>query len=80
MIVANADRLIDLLHEAKARSEGAEREQFLAEACGDDAALKQQIVSLLEADGADESDFLKQTHIIRPRVSPSEGPGDRIGR
>jgi serine/threonine protein kinase len=81
LIVANADRIIDLLHEAKARPTGAEREQFLAEACQDDSALREQIVSLLEADAAEgESDFLKITRIIRQDIAPTEKPGDRIGR
>jgi eukaryotic-like serine/threonine-protein kinase len=81
LIVANADRIIELLHEAKARPAGAERERLLAEACGDDAALKEQIVSLLKAD-ADEgkSDFLKNTLLIRPTLPVTEKPGDRIGR
>ena len=79
--MANADRIIDLLHEAKSCPEGAERERFLAEACGDDSALKEQIVSLLEADAKEgESDFLKFTRIVRPNVLPTEKPGDRIGR
>jgi len=79
--VANADRIIDLLHEARARSAGADREQFLAEACRGDAALKEQILSLLEADAAEsKSDFLKVTQIVRPSILPSEKAGDRIGR
>jgi eukaryotic-like serine/threonine-protein kinase len=81
LIVANADRIIDLFHEAKARPAGAEREQFLADACREDAALKEQILSLLEADANDGgSDFLKRTRIIRPSTLPSEKAGDRIGR
>ena len=81
MIVANADRIIELLHEAKARPSGAERDRFLAEACGDDAALREQIVSLLKSDADEgESDFLKITQIIRPTVPVTEKPGDRIGR
>jgi serine/threonine protein kinase len=80
LIVANADRIIDLLHEAKARPAGAERERFLAEACRDDAALNEQIVSLLEADADDRGSFLKLTQILRPTILPTEKPGDRIGR
>jgi len=81
LIVANADRIIDLLHEAKARPAGAERAQFLAKACGDDVALKEQIISLLEAEAKEgESDFLKIAAILRPTSPPSEKPGDRIGR
>jgi serine/threonine protein kinase len=81
LIVANADRIIELLHEAKARPAGAERERFLTAACGDDAALKEQIVSLLKAD-ADEgkSDFLKNTLLLRPSAPVTEKSGDRIGR
>jgi serine/threonine protein kinase/tetratricopeptide (TPR) repeat protein len=81
LIVANADQIIELLHEAKARPSGAERERFLDEACGNDSALKEQIVSLLKAD-ADEgkSDFLKNTLLLRPSAPVTEKPGDRIGR
>ncbi len=79
--MANADRIIELLHEAKARPAGAERERFLAEACQDDAALKEQIVSLLEADANDGgSDFLMRTPVLRQPILPTEKPGDRIGR
>jgi serine/threonine protein kinase/tetratricopeptide (TPR) repeat protein len=80
-IVANADQIIDILHEAKARPSGGERERFLEERCGDDAALKEQIVSLLEAgDDKSEPDFLKFSRIIRPECMPTERPGGRIGR
>jgi hypothetical protein len=79
--VANADRIIDLLHEAKARPEGAERDHLLAESCHDDPALKEQILSLLAADAADdESDFLRIGQILHSAIPPSEKPGDRIGR
>jgi len=79
--VANADRIIDLLHEAKAKPAGVERERFLAEACGDDTALKEQILSLLEADAEEgKSDFLKINQILRPTIPVTQKPGDRIGR
>ncbi|HXU78295.1 MAG TPA: serine/threonine protein kinase, partial [Methylomirabilota bacterium] len=79
--MASADRIIELLYQARARPAGAERERFLAEACGGDATLKDQIVSLLKAD-ADEgdSDFLKNTQLLRPTAPVTEKPGDRIGR
>src|SRR5438045_557464 len=81
MIVANADRIIELLHEAKARPAGAKRDQFLDEACRDDAALKEQVVSLLKADTEEgDSDFLKNTLLVRPTAPVTEKPGDRIGR
>ena len=78
--MANADQLIELFNEAKARSAGAERERFLAEACRDDTALKEQIVSLLEADADEnESDFLKHTQVVPPVTVCTEKPGDKIG-
>jgi serine/threonine protein kinase/WD40 repeat protein len=79
--VANADRIIDLLYEAKARPAGTDREQFLAEECGEDAALKEQVLSLLEADATEgDSHFLKNRRMAGPNAVPTERPGDRIGR
>src|SRR5829696_4266663 len=77
--MVSADRLIELFNEAKARPGGAERDLFLSEACRDQPALKQQVLSLLQAhEGA--GDFLKHTQLTPP-VSPlTEKPGDRIGR
>jgi hypothetical protein len=81
LIVANADRLIEILHEAKARHAGAERDRFVVEECQDDDALKEQIISLLEADAAEgDSDFLTNTPVIHQTILVTEGPGDRIGR
>jgi serine/threonine protein kinase len=81
LIVANADRIIELFHEAKSRPAGAVRDRFLAEVCGDDSTLKEQIDSLLKADADDgDSDFLKQIPLLRPVAPVSEKPGDRIGR
>jgi eukaryotic-like serine/threonine-protein kinase len=78
--VANADRIIELLHEAKAHPAGTERARFLNEACRDDAALKEQVVSLLEADADDGGAFLRNTLFVRPTAPVTEKPGDRIGR
>jgi serine/threonine protein kinase/WD40 repeat protein len=79
--VANADRIIDLLHEARSRTAGPLREQFLAEACGADAALKEQVHSLLEAEATEgDPNFLKIRRTVRPNAVPTEKPGDRIGR
>ena len=51
--MANADRIIDLLHEARLRPAGVERDRFLAEACMGDATLPEQVISLLEAEAGD---------------------------
>ena len=76
--MASADRLIEVFGEAKARPAGAERDRFLAEACRDEPALKEQVLVLLQAhDGA--GDFLKNP-IPSPAALPTEKPGDRIGR
>jgi serine/threonine protein kinase/Tfp pilus assembly protein PilF len=47
--MASADQLIEVFNLAKLRPPGPERDAFLAEACGDDAELKEQILSLLKA-------------------------------
>src|SRR6185436_11515398 len=81
LIVATADKLIELFNEAKAKPAGAERERFVAQACGRDSHLKEQVLSLLRAE-ADEgdSDFLKRTPLIRSTAFVTEKPGDKIGR
>src|SRR4030095_12541626 len=81
LIVATADKLIELFNEAKAKRAGTEREAFLSEACGSDSHLKEQVLSLLRAE-ADEgdSDFLKRTPLIRSTAFVTEKPGHRIGR
>lgn len=77
--MASADRLIEIFNGARTRPAGAEREQFLAEACRDDLELKNQVLSLLRAhEGA--GDFLNPTLYVSPVSSLTEKPGDRIGR
>jgi hypothetical protein len=79
--VANADQLIELFNEASARPAGAERERFLVEACRGNAALREQILSLLQADADEEQvDFLKHTFLTGQRAVITEKPGDKIGR
>jgi len=81
VIVASADQLIELFNEAKAKPIGAEREGFLAQVCGGDSELKNQILSLLKAeDDEGDSDFLRRTSLIRQTALLTEKPGDRIGR
>ena len=78
--MASADKLIGVFTEAKACSAGPERDRFLAEACGEDAELKEQVVSLLDADVEEgRTNFLKNTRATAvARIT--EKPGDRIGR
>ena len=78
--MANADRIIELLHEAKARPAGAERARFLDETCRNDPTLKEQVLSLLEADAGDSGSFLKNALLRPSRTLVTEKPGDRIGR
>ncbi len=77
--MASADRLIAIFNEAKARPPGAERDQFVADACLDDPELKDQAHSLLQA-YAGAGDFLKDTLVASPTDLIMEKPGDRIGR
>jgi serine/threonine protein kinase len=77
--MATADRLIDVFSEAKNRATKAERQHFVAEACVDDAELKQQILSLLEVHDR-AADFLQIAPLTSSSVLITEKPGDRIGR
>jgi serine/threonine protein kinase len=77
--MASADRLIEVFNEAKARPPGAERDQYLAEACRHELALKEQVIALLQAhEGA--GDFLRPAPLLPPASPLTEKPGDRIGR
>lgn len=82
--MAYADKLIEIFSEAKAISDAAERERFLTEACKDEPQLKEQIQSLLRADGG-AGQFLQQTLALSPEVEAElkrlkpEKVGDRIG-
>ncbi|MFN0128915.1 MAG: hypothetical protein ACKV19_19765 [Verrucomicrobiales bacterium] len=54
--MANADKLIELFSEAKARPPGVERDRFLNEACREASELREQVLILLKAhDGAEAS-------------------------
>jgi len=77
--MASADRLIEVFNEAKVRPPGAERDQYLATACHDEPALKEQVLLLLQAhDGA--GDFLQHNQLTSSASLLTERPGDRIGR
>ena len=57
----------------------AERPAFLAQACGNDPALRSRVEALLTAN--DEADaFFSLPTVHRPAVLVHEKPGDRIGR
>src|SRR4030095_4790339 len=83
-IMADANRLIEVFNEAQDRPAGPERDGFLALACRDDAELKTQVLSLLQAhEGAGE--FLGTEPALSPeieaelaRLKPEE-VGERIG-
>ncbi len=83
--MSGADRLIEIFNEAKALPAGAERDRFLAEACGDNVELKAQALSLLHAHDA-AGEFLGSGPALSPeieaelaRLKPEE-EGERIGR
>jgi hypothetical protein len=77
--MANADRLIELFNEAKARPAGPERERFLGEACRNDPELQGQVLALLRAhEGA--GSFLQHTLVVPPMAVVTEKPGEKIGR
>ena len=76
--MSDANRLIEIFHRASLLPEGGAREQCLAEACGADQELKEQIRRLL---GAQEraGNFLRGG-LFGPAVIITEQPGDTVGR
>ncbi len=73
------DRLIEIFDAARIRPAGPEREAYLDGVCADDAALRGQVLSLLEA-GDEAGDFLNHALLTEAPAAPGERPGDRIGR
>ncbi len=57
----------------------ADRAAFLEAACGDDAELRAEVATLLDAQ-RDAGSFLDVETVTTPASSPSEGPGTRVGR
>src|SRR5688572_24872819 len=79
-VMPTADRLIELFHRARTCAAGVERDQFLAEVCRDTPGLREQLLSLLEADQQMEgAEFLRSGPVIFPAGQVTEKPGDRIG-
>src|SRR5262245_31784099 len=73
-----------LFNEALEREDPAERARFLDEACATNAALREQVEKLLQAD-ADAGGFfaqpLKESPAPDPGTTPlAEKPGVKIGR
>ncbi|MBI2929341.1 MAG: protein kinase, partial [Verrucomicrobia bacterium] len=75
---ANADRLIELFHEAKARAAAGELDRFLLEACRNEPELREQLLSLLQAHEQMGS-FLQPPRTQFPANPPTEHPGDKLG-
>jgi eukaryotic-like serine/threonine-protein kinase len=77
--MGSAERLIKIFNDASACATDAERQRFVAEACGGDAELKQQVLSLLQVDDR-AGDFLQPAAASSTTITITEKPGDRIGR
>jgi len=69
------ERRVEIFNEARAKRSVGEREACLDAACGDDAALRQQVEVLLQAH-SELGDFLKP----RSDEVPDERPGAIVGR
>jgi WD40 repeat protein/serine/threonine protein kinase len=78
MMEANADRLVDLFHEAKARPAGPERARFLFETCHGDPELREQVLSLLQAHEEAEGFLDCRPAHFQPEAA-AEKPGDKLG-
>ncbi len=74
----NAERLIQIYHEANSRRDAAERARFIAGACQNDPELGEQVRSLLESD-ENAGDFLENP-VLPSLVFITEKLGDTIGR
>jgi hypothetical protein len=80
-MATNQDKLIEIISEALAKAPQEERERYLAQACGEDRELRQQVDSLLQAQ-SEAGNFLRQPVVTPGGDGPSaaEGPGTVIGR
>ena len=78
-MAANQDKLIEIFSEALAKASLEERNRYLAQACGQDAALRRQVDLLLQAH-VEAGGFLRAS-VVPPESQPvGEGPGTTIGR
>ena len=74
------DRLIEILNRALAQPSAEAREHYLAEACGQDRELRQQVDALLAAHH-DAGDFLRNSvPAVAESAAVGEGVGSVIGR
>jgi serine/threonine protein kinase/WD40 repeat protein len=73
-----ADRLVEIFNEANALSPGPQRDRFIADNCGEDAALREEILRLLRAFNR-AGGFLAYRPCETAASGVSEKPGDRIG-
>jgi serine/threonine protein kinase/WD40 repeat protein len=84
---AERNREEEIFDIARSLSTPGEREAYLAQACGDDAGLRQRIEDMLGADAA-AGEFFKTSEVASPAATPAqvgiavslEKAGDRIGR
>jgi serine/threonine protein kinase len=78
-MATNQDKLIEIFSEALGKASPEERSRYLAQACGQDAALRLKVDALLQAH-IEAGGFLR-TSIVPPESQPfAEGPGTTIGR
>ena len=80
------DKLVkEIFADALEKANAAERAAYLAQACGNNAQLRQQVEALLQAHEKaggflDEPAAALPGHTIVISTPPTEKPGDRIGR
>jgi hypothetical protein len=83
--MASSERLIEVFNEAQNVAPGPSREEYLAQACGGDAALIAQVHSLLGAQGRAGGAFMQAGPALSPEVEAElarlkpEAVGERIG-
>src|SRR5262245_45875608 len=78
---SDSDRIIQIFNEALTKPSDEDRARFLDDACRDQPELREQVETLLRAEGPSR-DFLKPAEPSTMPVTPlvTEKSGDKIGR
>ena len=76
---SHVNKVGEIIRQALSQPTAEARDQYLAEACGEDRNLRAQVESLLAAH-AEAGDFLQQSVLGDPSEPLAEEPGTVIGR
>jgi len=75
------ESLEDIFFNARQIADAADQQRYIAEACGSDEALRQEVEQMLrDAQGAQDFFGPKGIAMVSPAAQLTEGPGSLIGR